>query len=370
VVAGGVQVRWDGETAGLAGLLTCGSVWLCSVCNAKVMARRSLELGLILSAAAAQGRWLGLMTFTLRHHAGDGLTPLWDDLTGSVWREMTRGRPWSTDKARFGVEGYIRATEVTWGEVNGWHPHLHVPVIGDRSKMTTERLRDLHESMVGRWTTEALRLGRRAPLMRGQDARLIHGAEGLADYLMKASDWGQAVGAGDAGLGAEGPSGPEPETGAAPRVPAGTTAQQRAIGLGREVTQSQGKQARTALSTVTPWTILDRIIEDGDADALDVWHEYERAVKAGRRHQISKSRGLAQLVGLDLVEKTDEEVATEELGSSLDTVFTIDNGPDGWGRFARDPILHPQLLQAFQHGRGLAGALTFCRDRGIAITIA
>jgi hypothetical protein len=37
---------------------------------------------------------------------------------------MTTARKW--DRIRKQVRGYVRGLEVTWGGVNGWHPHLHV----------------------------------------------------------------------------------------------------------------------------------------------------------------------------------------------------------------------------------------------------
>jgi len=44
-VGGSVAVRVSGGVGGFAGLSTCGSVWACGVCNAKIMARRQLEIG-------------------------------------------------------------------------------------------------------------------------------------------------------------------------------------------------------------------------------------------------------------------------------------------------------------------------------------
>ena len=53
------------------------------------------------------------------------------------------------------------------------------------------------------------------------------------------------------------------------------------------------------------------MVEQGDADALDLWHEWEAASK-GRR-QLVWSRGLRELLALG-VEKTDEELAEEAAG--------------------------------------------------------
>jgi hypothetical protein len=95
---------------------------------------------------------------------GPGLAGLWGAVTGA-WSDVVKGEAWSgepelgyggrlekweTDRAngwkgsrrrvrpvrrvglaeRFGVLGWARAVEVLHGP-NGWHPHVHVPMILD-----------------------------------------------------------------------------------------------------------------------------------------------------------------------------------------------------------------------------------------------
>ena len=69
-----VGVRYSpGIGAGFSGLVTCGSVWACPVCSAKILARRSLELGAGLLAWEAAGGRLVMGTLTMRHHRGHRL---------------------------------------------------------------------------------------------------------------------------------------------------------------------------------------------------------------------------------------------------------------------------------------------------------
>jgi hypothetical protein len=43
---------------------------------------------------------------------------------------LLRSRAWSGDKVTFGVQGQVRAVEITYGDA-GWHPHLHLCVVTD-----------------------------------------------------------------------------------------------------------------------------------------------------------------------------------------------------------------------------------------------
>lgn len=64
----------DGSrTAGLSGLSTCGSVWACPQCSAKVAARRAEELTQVMVAIEKAGGSAHLMTLTMRHGKNDRL---------------------------------------------------------------------------------------------------------------------------------------------------------------------------------------------------------------------------------------------------------------------------------------------------------
>lgn len=56
--SGHVDVRKTADAVGFAGLHTCGSVWACMVCNAKIQAVRRLELGNIANNVSALGKSL------------------------------------------------------------------------------------------------------------------------------------------------------------------------------------------------------------------------------------------------------------------------------------------------------------------------
>jgi hypothetical protein len=112
------------------------------------------------------------------------------------------------------------------------------------------------------------------------------------------------------------------------------------------------------------WDLLDDVFSSGDADALDRWHEWERASK-GRR-QITFSRGLRARLGMLVEEQTDEEIAAEEVGSSADDLVAITD--EGWREVVRRPVLQPQLLAAARTG-GLTAVRQVLEAEGIGYRV-
>ena len=66
-----------------------------------------------------------LVTFTNSHHKGDNLGDL---LQGQkkAFVKFWEKRKVKEMLKRLGYNGRIVATEVTWGQDNGWHPHYHM----------------------------------------------------------------------------------------------------------------------------------------------------------------------------------------------------------------------------------------------------
>lgn len=106
------------------GLQVCSSVWVCPVCAAKITERRRLELVSAMEQAKCQDLQPYLLTLTVPHGLADSLDEVLTKLR-KAWRSMQSDRAGIAFWRRAGVEGHIRALEVTDGE-NGWHPHLHV----------------------------------------------------------------------------------------------------------------------------------------------------------------------------------------------------------------------------------------------------
>lgn len=305
-----VAVRWrDGVGAGFSGLTTCGSVWVCPVCNAKIMSRRAVEIGGAVAVWQQVGLPVAFATFTMRHHKGQSLADLWQALT-DAWRAITGGRGWREDCERFGIAGWVRVVEVTIGP-NGWHVHTHVLLYFE---VAGPDLAQLQGRMFGRWAGSLTDSGMGTPLMSGQDMHLVGGPadECLAAYFTKAMDGGR--------------------------------------NLGLELTQTQSKTARTEHSTVPAWTLLDAV-QAGEADALDAWHEWEAGSK--HRRQVSWSLGFRARLGMLNDAPSDEQVAREEVGSERDDLVLITRA--GWHTLLRERSLSLADVLAMTERAGLVG---------------
>lgn len=188
-----VGIAWStrADSAYPVGVATCGSVWACPVCSAKIRATRTADVEHLAAWHAANGGRLIMVTLTLPHDNTDRLDWLVSGLV-EAWRVVQRDREWR--RVRKGLVGLTRSLEVTHGFTgagvgNGWHPHLHllllVPdelVASDLLDLRTEvelLLLDLWpEAVVGE-----LGEAHRPSLDRGIDVRWIDAA--AAQYVTK-----------------------------------------------------------------------------------------------------------------------------------------------------------------------------------------
>jgi hypothetical protein len=311
-----------GRVAGFAGLHTCGSVWACPVCSAKISARRASDLGDVLRWVEAKGGTVALVTLTLRHHDGIPLRESWNAL-GKAWSAVTSGKRWQADKVEFGILGYVRAVEVTHTD-NGWHPHVHALVLFD-GPVSAERAQIVADGMFDRWHAALLRKGFDSIRNSGGlDVRLAErAAVRLADYFTK-NTYSERLAPGE-GL----------------------------DGLAAEATLGGQKKGRRSDSR-TPFQILADGAETGLADDIELWWEWEEASK-GRR-QLTWSQGLREMAELD-EEQSDEEIAEEVLDG--DDLVILPG--DTWRAIHR--VAH-ELLNAAE-AAGLPGVEKWLDERGL-----
>ncbi len=113
-----------------SGLLRCGSPWGCTICAAQISERRKVEIKAAISTAKMMGWGVNLMTCTVPHGLGDDVKEIREKLA-KAWRKMTDCRSGKDARKLLGLEGTIRAIEVTHGD-NGFHPHFHILVFTGR----------------------------------------------------------------------------------------------------------------------------------------------------------------------------------------------------------------------------------------------
>lgn len=317
---GSVDVRANGAAVGFAGLATCGSVWACPVCNAKVQAVRRLEVESTSATVLGDGGGAAFGAYTVAHHAGAALDPTWRSLS-LCWEAVGRDKTVRSLRSSLGIVGTVRAAEVTHG-VHGWHPHLHPLHLFARPVSGGDVAR-LHAAQERAWIAAACRLGLSAPSRAAQHLHAVSGDVSgvMADYFAKATFSAAAV--------------------------------------GWELTSTQTKTA-TRAKGATPWDLLHAVHRHGDGDALALWQHYEAGSKGKRA--LTWSRGLRAAVGLDR-EASDEEVASAELGSDVDTGFRVLD----WSPVRQRPVLGARLLAVIDQGRNWPAGRRFCRSHGIAI---
>ncbi|NYD38039.1 hypothetical protein [Actinomycetospora corticicola] len=313
----GVITNPDGtRTAAYAGLKTCGSVWSCPVCAAKIATRRADDLATVMRAVDELGGSAFLLTLTMRHTKADRLGMSrgerrtaerlteehrdlklahangWDNVTadqvqaakdthaafldekagcwdvlGYAWSAVTSGSSWQADMQLFGgLLGWARAVEVTHG-ANGWHVHVHVLLCFREQVSADLAAASLGPRIFGRWNRALQRRGFSASEEHGWDLRRAQLGDGdLADYFTK---------------------------------------------MAHEVTSGHRKEARRHGGR-TPMQLLADAVETYEETAMHRWWEWETA-SDGRR-QLTWSTGardLRALAGLGR-EATDEEIAIND----------------------------------------------------------
>lgn len=159
---GGKQIQvlksFEHGTASYGGLQTCGSVWQCPVCAAKIAERRRVEVLAAMTAWQAQGGCVNMITLTCPHQRSDDLEQLLvkqAKALNSFWKD----RQVKSVLVEMGNIGHIKATETTHGRLsdynNGWHPHYHVLMFDgsnvDLSLFDAARMTDWQVRLYLRW---------------------------------------------------------------------------------------------------------------------------------------------------------------------------------------------------------------------------
>jgi len=268
-------------TASYAGLQTCGSVWACPVCSAKIAERRRVELLDAMDLHKAQGGSVSLLTLTTPHQRGDVLSDLLDQQANALQAFM-RDRSVKAVFVEMGHVGQVRALEVTHGRKsaknNGWHPHFHILQF-HLVKGTEADRKDWTVRLYLRWVVYCQKANLGTPSY-AHGIKLDDGSK-AAQYVTK---WG----------------------------------------LEDEMTKGHTKKAKAGGET--PFDLLRAVLADrSDKQAFALFHEFADCFK-GRR-QLHWSRGLKARLFVD--EKTDEQLADEkEDRASLLGCLTVDQWRD------------------------------------------
>lgn len=278
-----VGVHHGDKTAHWSGVERCASIWGCPVCAAVIRAERAAEIQQAVETHQAAGGSLVFVTLTLRHTAAD---PLDVTLNAAIksWQDMLRGKGWYTFRDRYGINGYVRAVEVTHGLANGWHPHVHALFFIDRA-LTEDQVKEWQSTMSGRWSGFVVKHGGGEPSeLRGVDVRPAdQDGTVVAQYLSKIQ---------------EAPAEPKRQA------------------IGNELARGDMKTGRGRHGRM-PFELLD---SSSKRDAA-LWVEYINATR-GRR-AITWSTGLRVRLGLG-EDRSDEQIIEESEQDTLRVLIPAD----------------------------------------------
>lgn len=241
------------KSAHYGGLQTCGSVWACPVCAAKISERRRIEVLTAMDKHKTSGGEVLLLTITNRHTVGDDLAALLAAQAQAL-RRFTGQRSSLRLFQDIGQIGTIRALEVTHG-ANGFHPHYHI-LLFVRAGLDLATLR-------GRFYVEwanACRLAK-LPIPSEEHGVSLDDGSKAAEYATKGV-WG----------------------------------------LDQEMTKGHIKKARKGRS---PFDLLRAYFYDDDKQAGALFRIYAQAFKG--KQQLKWSDGLKALFLID--ERSDEETS-------------------------------------------------------------
>lgn len=244
------------KKAHYAGLERCGSVWWCPLCASKIAERRRSELVKAVSVARASGLQVLMMTCTVPHGIGDDVNEINTKML-SAWRKMIDSRAGKNMKKLLGIEGTIRAFEVTYGQ-NGFHPHFHILIFA-QPDFTVQSFQNGFYPL---WLNACIKAGLPAPSER-HGLRVDDGSK-AERYVAK---WG----------------------------------------LEDEMTKSHLKTSRGEKGQ-TPWDFLRDVLNTGSERAEALFRVYANAFKGSR--QLYWSNGLKAKLGV--MDVSDEELAVLE----------------------------------------------------------
>lgn len=119
-----IRLNNSRQRAYYGGLLRCGSVWVCPVCQGKIMYVRSQQVQSAINKALDINLDCFMFTYTFRHNKNQKLKDTLDNFMNAL-RSFKASRNYKAIMQSIGCKGSIRSLEVTFSQKNGFHPHTH-----------------------------------------------------------------------------------------------------------------------------------------------------------------------------------------------------------------------------------------------------
>jgi hypothetical protein len=211
------------------------------------------------------------------HRSADSLRVLLADLK-ECKRYVRNQKDIKAFYQQFGFVGDVTATEITYG-LRGWHPHMHAVELFafDVSLDALDALHKMYWRHARRFYDD-LGYSKLSAAVGVHIEKVQEGGNALGRYLSKLQEGGS---------------------------------------LGNEMTRADLKKGRAG--SMMPFELLADFANTGDMDTLALWHEYETATRG--RSSVRFSPGLRAVLLPGEKEKTDEELANEDVGASDEVRF-------------------------------------------------
>lgn len=272
-----IYARPDRAYGRISGVCVCGQSICCPVCAPRIAAYRAAEVSEAYKRALDNGWEARLETFTKPHELD--LRPSALMLEFRTFADLWRSFQKNADRRERGTEGHHLAREINWGD-HGWHYHHH------RLRYDRPGTYD-HEKTQAQWLATLRAAGFDSPFLElyAYDCAGVRDDSG-ARYIAKLA----------------------------------TSVEAQARAIGSEVS-----------SAVTKGRNLNSLLADyvrGDLNAGAFWVNGVSCVTATKISSVRWSRNLRWKLALDTGEKSDSDIAAEEVTSTDELLGSLN--PTQW----------------------------------------
>ncbi|MDD5215390.1 MAG: hypothetical protein PHQ03_07640 [Methylococcales bacterium] len=276
------------STISLSNLQSCGSVWDCVPCAAKITERRRNEVKKAIEAHKEQGGSISFVTRTTPHYKSDSLLSIRDKFrkADTIYRGSSGYKIITKNKQCHGQS--IKVFELTVSDANGWHFHVHELYFHEAGAFEGQAvssnpfykqfLQEFEQGLYKEWRNAALKAGFEEP-SRAHGLQVQNG-DFASDYLSK---WGV-----------------EPSGG---------------WGVDSELTKAHIKTSKKGFS---PFDLIKLYQETQNPELAPMIQEYSEAMKGQK--QLIWSRGLKARFGIDDI---DDDDLVDQLEDDAEEIGTI-----------------------------------------------
>lgn len=276
------------STISLSNLQSCGSVWDCVPCAAKITERRRGEVNKAIEKHKEQGGSISFVTRTIPHYKSDSLIDIRDKFrkADTIYRGSSGYKIITKNKQCHGQS--IKVFELTVSDANGWHFHVHELYFHEAGAFEglavgsnpfyVQFLQEFEQGLYKEWRNAALKAGFDEPSR--EHGLQVQNGDFAADYLSK---WGV-----------------EPQGG---------------WGVDSELTKAHIKTSKKGFS---PFDLIKFYQVTQESELVPIIQEYSEAMKGQK--QLIWSRGLKARFGIDDV---DDDDLVEQLEDDAEEIGTI-----------------------------------------------